>query len=831
MTTPFIPAMKGFVFSLLAALVLLPGSLTAQEPASTTGAVEGVVLSADGDVPLEGASVEVVGSHRRTLTDARGRFRLSSVPAGEQTIRVALLGYGRTERTVSVVGGEESVLEIPLGTAAVELAPLDILAERTRMVGSAGAADEIPGSAHFLSRADIEERHLPFDNVHDVLRTLPGVNVQDEDGYGLRPNIGLRGTGVERSSRITLMEDGVLIAPAPYASPSAYYFPVVGRMEGIEVRKGSSQIQYGPRTTGGAVNLVSTSIPETLSWTLDLSGGEDATLRGVGRVGDSSENWGWLLETYRIRTDGFKQIEGGGDTGFDVQDYVGKLRINSDRDADVYQELELKLGYTDELSNETYLGLTRSDFASTPLLRYPASRSDVMDAEHSQVQLRYFVRPSERFDLTATAYRNDFARNWYKLGSVRGVGIANVLDEPATHEEELAILQGADSEEGALAVRANNREYYGRGVQAVLGFRDGAGRFTHDLEVGVRFHQDQEDRFQLEDRYQMVDGSMVLTDPGEPGSQANRMSDAEALALYVQDRIRFGRWTVEPGLRYENIDFVRTDYATDDPGRTAPTGVRENGVDVWIPGVGVSYAPREGMRLFGGVHRGFAPPGAGADPETEPEESVNYELGARVRRGGVAAEAVGFFSDYDNILGRATLATGEDGSGDAFNGGAVDVRGVELALDYDPSFGRDLPLRLPIEASYTWTDTEFATSFESAFGPWGTVERADELPYLAEHQYSASAGLEDDVWSLRLSVFGSSAMRTVAGQGAIPEDERVDGFSVWSLGGEYRLLDWGAVFYANVQNLEDERYVVARRPAGARPGLPRTFTTGIRISR
>ena len=112
----------------------------------------------------------------------------------------------------------------------------------------------------FYRKKEIEK--FNYTNIDNLLGQVPGVNVYQEDGFGLRPNISLRGTSPERSSKITLMEDGVLIAPAPYSAPAAYYFPNVGRMQNVEVLKGSSQIQYGPFTTGGAMNFVSTEIPD-----------------------------------------------------------------------------------------------------------------------------------------------------------------------------------------------------------------------------------------------------------------------------------------------------------------------------------------------------------------------------------------------------------------------------------------------------------------------------------------------------------------------------------------------------------------------------------------
>src|SRR5690606_20322699 len=135
-----------------------------------------------------------------------------------------------------------------------------------------------------------------------------------------------------------------------------------------EIRKGSSQIRYGPRTIGGALNLVSSPVPRDLRLEADLAGGGEGTGKLRLRAGDSWTHVGWMLETYQLRSDGFKRLDGGGPTRFRVQDWVGKLRLGTDpRSPGAYHEVELKAGLYDQRSNETYLGLTLEDFETTPL--------------------------------------------------------------------------------------------------------------------------------------------------------------------------------------------------------------------------------------------------------------------------------------------------------------------------------------------------------------------------------------------------------------------------------------------------------------------------------
>lgn len=819
----------------------LPGPAIAQ---SATGIIEGHVVEDGLNDPLPGANVYVEGESTGAATAADGSFTLAGVEPGTYTLTASVLGYETGRRTVTVEAGATARVTFRLTERPVEIS--ELVVERVMLTGGRSGLDEIPGAAHYIGPRELET--FSYNNVHRVLQGVPGVYLQEEDGYGLRPNIGLRGTGTERSSKITVMEDGVLAAPAPYAAPSAYYFPTIGRMQGVEVRKGSSQIKYGPYTTGGALNLISTQIPAEFAGRVNVLAGSDQERTLHAFVGDSYENVGFLAETYQARTEGFKTLTGFANanagldysTGFDKQDYLAKLRVNTDRDAAIYQALTVKLSQTEETSNETYLGLTEADFDAQPFVRYAGSQEDVMNTEHRQIQVRHFIRPARFVDITTTAYRNDFQRNWFKLDDVRAstdgddVGIGSILANPDTYADELAIIKGQPSpNDNALEVKNNNREYYSQGVQSVVGFQFETPGLEHEIEIGGRLHQDEIDRFQWVNTYRMEEGGvMQLTREGTPGTESNRITAAQALATYAQYRLTVGDLQVVPGLRYESITIERDEYATDTPAgrdRTAPpVASRENSVDVLMPGIGADYQFTDALSSFVGVHKGFAPPGS--SPDTDPEESINYEVGARYRASSLRLESVFFFNDYSNLLGRDLAAIGGDPTGEQFNGGDVDVLGIELSAGHDFGLTAGTQFSIPTEVAYTYTSATFQTAFESDYDPWGTVAEGDALPYVPQHQLAIRLGI-DGVYGFGVTLSSKyvSSMRTVAGQGDFVEGQHIDGHTVLDVAASYNVTRWASVF-ASVQNLTDNTYAVARRPAGLRPGLPRTLRLGVKAT-
>ena len=570
----------------------------------------------------------------------------------------------------------------PSAPSGAETAESDI--EEVTILGT--RIGQIPGAVHVLDEELL--RSWGGANIQRSLRALPGINLQVEDGYGLRPNIGIRGTATERSARITLMEDGVLIAPAPYSAPSAYYFPTQGRIRAIEVLKGPAAITQGPYTIGGAVNFVSTPIPRRAGGEVRASLGDRANTKlHLSYGGGGGSGFGYLVEAYDWRDDGYQDLDQGGDTGLQVQDLGTKLRYQT---RDGKHRVGLRLHSNTQTSHQSYMGLTDEDFAANPLRRYAASSLDQIDTDHQLLHLRYRHAPggnaprvqvalyshefsrawfkTEGLDLDGSSSAEDFSReSWYNVvravntgADLDGVSAANLRDILHGDANTVALLG-----DGAIQVRNNARSYLSQGIQAELDWKlGGNGALQHDLLLGVRLHRDEEDRLQRNSTYDLVDGRMVRADEGLLGNAGNRVQEAQALSLHARHLLDFGGWSLSYGARYEDIDQERTRYETRDGQTTDPSSraadnlrdSRSNATSVFLPGLGLRMDLGPGLELIAGVHKGFTAPTNA--PGVRAEEALNTELGIRMQLAAHRLELTAFHSDYDNILGECTSSSG-----------------------------------------------------------------------------------------------------------------------------------------------------------------------------
>lgn len=730
---------------------------------------------------------------------------------------------------------------MPLTAAANEAEDQDrsALLDTITVTGSNVSPIDIGGSVQVITQEEL--RVFEYSDVNRILRQVPGVFLQEEDGFGLRPNIGIRGSGTDRSARVAIMEDGVLKSPATYSAPAAYYFPRMARISGVEIAKGPAAIKYGPSTIGGAINFFSTPIPDvpagTVAASLTALAGSYESQRLHGWVGGWAPlgggiELGALVEGLYEHSDGFKRLDIGGSTGFRIEDYTAKLGLRS---ADRRHGLELKYQRNDERSDETYLGLTLMDFAANPNRRYNGSQVDEMNVEHETWQLTHSVELAPRLSLTTIAYRTDTARSWYKLNDVRNAAntgwssLSDVLANPAANSLQLADLMGAagyNGRAGALRVRNNNRVYQTTGVQSVLSTGFDTGKIRHTLELSARYHEDSEDRFQQDDRYQIVDGRMQLTSAGAPGTQDNRKGDAKAWAFFVRDTIEAGPVTLVPGLRYETIDLRQTRWALGDTARSTPTLIAQRTIDVLIPGISASFALSDDLRLIGGAHRGFTNPAPGSNVDVE--TSWNYEAGIRFARNGWRAEIVGFLNDYENLVATCTASSGGNCEiGDQFEGDAVDVKGIEVLARHTLGSIANEGFELPVSLAYTFVEGRFNSAFSSEYEPWGEVEVDDRLPYLPSHQLALNAGLRVERARVNATLNWVSETRATAGQGPIAIGDRIDERVLVDLSAEVDLLP-GLAAFGTVQNLFDVSYNASFSPSGVRPGAPRLAMAGLR---
>jgi Fe(3+) dicitrate transport protein len=678
-----------------------------------------------------------------------------------------------------------------------------------------GSQEDVAGSATVLSNEDLAK--MVDTDIHKILSAVPGVYVRTEDGYGLRPNISIRGTAPDRSGKITLMEDGVLIAPAPYTSASAYYFPTTGRIHAVEVLKGPAAITQGPSTIGGAINMISTPIPEANGGFVTQELGSDGLSRTHATYGVNNGTLSGLVEIHENSVDGFDSIMNvGGDTGFDKSDFLAKLRYTSG-----VHQLTFKMLDIDEMSNQTYVGLTQASFDDNPRKRYGMSAYDVMNNDGEQTSFAY-VGDFEAFTLTATMWSNDYHRDWFKVDKANNTKAHGVEDGI---DEVIAAANGGDANaqailDGELAVtvklKHNNRFYTNEGIQLNLSKEIG----NHAVTFGYRDMEDSESRLQsYECTDQAADGSLsalVSCSTGFTGSN-NRLRTTTATSWFVQDTITMGALAVTVGHRSEEFDKVEMRWDDGVPTRTMPNSSypKNSSGDYSTTGLGATYDMNENLKLVAGFHQGMSPVFGG-----DAEQADNMELGFRYNKDVTALEVMYFASDYANLVGECKNSSGGDcEAGETFSGGEVDVSGLEVVAS---TVVEGDNISYPLAFTWATTSSEFQSSFDSDY--FGTVAAGDDVPYLPDSQLALVAGFVTDAGmsgDVRLVKYGSTCSSAQCGA-----FENIESYTFVDLSLRQKVNDNVSV-YTVIENLSDGEDIVSRAPKnGARSQKPRSFKVG-----
>jgi Fe(3+) dicitrate transport protein len=750
-----------------------------------------VVVGADVTAQFEG-----VNYRKNVQTDEIGKFSFVDLPTGTFQISVSANGFGKETKTIRN-GSTIEITLTPQNVAEVVSVTSNYLA------GTSEALEQTPGSLQILDRQTLENARV-FD-FSEGLRKVSGVNVRDEEGFGLRPNIGIRGTNPTRSTKILLLEDGIPLAYAPYGDNASYYHPPIERFDSIEVLKGSGQIGYGPVTVAGVVNYLTPNPPEKPTFSLKLIGGNRDFFNGNANFGTTFGKTGMFVNFNRKQGEGARE---------NVRSGLNDLSTKIVQRLDDRNILTIKYSHFNEDSRLTYSGLTEAEYAANR--RGNPFRNDSTNFFREGFSVAHTAVLTSRASLTTKAYTSYFSRDWWRQSS-------NSAQRPTRLNIDadcrlMADLNTTCGNEGRL------RDYRVYGIEPRFDWQFDLGGGRSDFSAGFRYHYENQDRRQL-------NGDLPTSREGVLAESNVRRNTA--VSGFLQNRFIFGDLAITPGVRIEKIKFERINRLTSASGETGLTQV--------IPGIGIAYNFKQKTTVFAGVHRGFAPPrtediisNSGGVVELDAELSWNYEIGVRSRIiKGVNLEATFFRNDYENQIVPASVA---GGSGAVFtNGGRTLHQGIEFAGQFDSASVFNTGYNFYLRSSYTLLGTaEFRGIRNSSVGGFTNVSvTGNRLPYAPKHLLNAAVGFAYRNFDVFLennylgAQFGDDLNRVnppANGQGGLIPSQ-----IYFNTTANYKVEKWKTTFFVTAKNIFDRTFIVDRS-RGILPSSPRLLQAGFKLN-
>jgi Fe(3+) dicitrate transport protein len=745
------------------------------------------------------------GFERIARTDESGAFRFDNLVEGNYRLTVSGAGFGALTRDIVLSAAESANVDLTLAAAAIAE---EVVINGNQLAETPEELKRTPGAVDFVDKAMLENsRVFTF---AEALRKVSGINVRDDEGFGTKPHISIRGVNPTRSTKILLLEDGIPLSYAPYGDNASYYHPPIERFEAIEVLKGSGQILYGPVTVAGVINYVTPNPPPKPSGHLTLIGGTRDYFNGELNLGGTWRGVGLLFNYVRKQGEGARENVRSGINDFNFKLVTG---LGS------RQALTFRTSYYGEDSNVTYSGLTETEYRANP--RGNPFRNDFFYGNRIGASATHAVVLNNNLLLTTNIYGSSFSRDWWRQSS-NSLQRPNDAADPAC--AGMANLNTTCGNEGRL------RDYYMFGVEPRFQLNHSLFEARGELDFGFRVHLENQNRIQ-ENGNRPTSRSGVIVEDNQRNNQA--------YSAYIQNRFIVGNLNITPGVRIEHIRFERANRlanaGTGITGRTELTQV--------VPGAGVSYNFRERLTVFAGVHRGFAPPRTediisnttGGVIELDPELSWNYEVGLRsLFQPGVRVEATFFRLDYENQIVPASVAGGLGAT--LTNGGETLHQGFELTARVDTGTILRSPHNLYFRSAYTWLpDAKFTGSRFSAIPSFTSVSvTGNRLPYAPEHLvnftvgYSGTSGFDALIEANYVGRQFGDDLNTV---NPSPDGQRglIPSHIAWNSTCNYTVESWHTTFFISAKNLFDRIYIVDR-VRGLLPGTPRLIQAGVKFS-
>jgi Fe(3+) dicitrate transport protein len=548
------------------------------------------------------------------------------------------------------------------------------------------------------------------------------------------------------------------------------------------VLKGSGSLRYGPSTIGGAINYITKSPPTEPTAAVTLRGGDRGYQSVMLDAGATSGDALGSISLLKSQGDGNRD-----NSRFDVSDLMvkGGMAVGND------QFVGAKFTYYSNTAQASYLGLSQQEYQENPYQNQ--AENDWIYIKRASLDLNHEYQLTDNTVWKTLVYWNNAERNWWRQNFSFDGTYNNLLNANGGRLREFRVM----------------------GVDTRLEIAHNSFGLRNEADIGVRLHTEAMEN-------QRVDGATATARSGT--IREDDLREADAAALFVQNRFYFGNnVTVTPGVRVESYEQRRSIYrwSSADVNETSQTSNTEV-----VPGIGATWRVNPMATVFGGVHKGFAPPRVqdaiandGVTTELDAERSTNMELGVRGKGQRLYYEATLFQLDFDNQLITASEAGGS--SAQLTNAGETLHQGVELAAGVELGGGFSLDGNVTLVPTAKLNSTRIID---------GIDRNGNRLPYAPEQLVNLGLNYKQGPWQSgvlaryvgkQYADFENTEAGSADGKrGALPA------YTVWDLNTSYRLSEQTRIF-GTVKNLGDEVYIASRAPEGIFTGLRRTVQVGV----
>ena len=610
----------------------------------------------------------------------------------------------------------------------------------TVVLGTAEEALKQAPGVSIITAEDIAKRP-PANDLSEIIRTMPGVNLTGNSTSGQRGNnrqIDLRGMGPENTL--------ILIDGKPASSRNSVRYGWRGerdtrgdsnwvpaeQVERIEVIRGPAAARYGNGAAGGVVNIITKSAAKethgqvTLYTNLPEHSKEGDTQRmNFGLSGPLSEQFSYRLFGNIAKTDaddplinlghaapGFTGIPAGRE-GVRNKDFGGRLSWLPVAG----QQIDFDYAYSQQ--SNIYAGDNQNvNNVNSALV------SSMYDKETNRMTRKtYGLTHKGKFDFGNSLSYIQYAQTENMrvqeglVGGTEGVFsgsspsfVSNTLKETTAHSEVNIPLRGG---------------------------------LNQMLTLGVEW-VDQK----LNDPTSNTVGTSYGTIPGVSASGRNADSSARIFSVFAEDNIELTSTTIlTPGLRFDNHSLVGTNWS---PSLNLTQMLGE----AWSVKAGIAraykapnlYQTNPGYLMYSSNNGCYAVANGTTgcylmgNADLEAETSINKELGVEFKQSWLAAGLTWFHNDYRDKIqpGITPVAITTTGNRSIYQWTNIPEAVVE---------GLEGNVRIPLLSSLQW-NTNFTYMLESKNKTTG-----DYLSITPKYTVNSSLDWQaSDVWNVLAAV-------------------------------------------------------------------------------